>query len=1163
MSLPYSTSPTGTRVDGNFDYLRIYSIQRTSLDAEPLCKRIQDIAISGLTEIPDVGLQASYTDTGTGGDTVDPTELLYKGGETISALTMEQKDNTLFLGNISIDRPQLDASFKESLQEGVKVAQDTRKIRATAVSSGSYVYASQLTALSENGNSTVPCGGFKYGDTYRLGVQFQYRTGQWSEPVWVRDEKVSKRPYLNYDNTVIALPTLRGTIGNSDALFLLSKGYKRVRALVVFPKMQDRNVICQGVVNPTMYTTSQRVTDKNLYAQSSWFFRPSSGGGVASDCSCSPASAKGYLPYTNMNVEAGVPISGTERYDPSGSGNNIRLVEVQGQYNANNRFQIDQACVTMHSPDIEFDSQLSLTDYSDTTFRHVGNAVFSGTMSDIDIQTETPTVSNSGGGFVHKSFTEQRAYGIVSGLFYDDFVVDERDTDAGMAFEGYTKQKSSCKWMVYPWNRSGSLNNDINRPADKGTPTAVLRKKVISNLRYSNTVFDDSLWSGDGNGYMYHPQIFSSNEVSIIKLDSSIYKGNVDTSLIPDKADGDYMAFEGHEIKNVANAETGFTSGSWWKTFSKDPNDQDRSGLYHRFGNGMWSLVDENIGDDYIDLVVKKNPVRMKYKSTPHLVFAHYNKINWDSASYSLPVVEILSGENPSRFGGQTPDAFKENVWIPCGEPKLLSDFNEYGGVDFGWDYGDTYFQRWDCLKTYAFTPEDPNQVVEIGSFMLETRVNLDGRYDRNRGQMDNLSMSPTNFNLLNPVYSQTDNFFSYRILDDSYYRNTRFPNQVTWTKTKQDSADTDLWTNITLANVLDMDGSMGEVRSLNRFNDQLICFQDSGIAQIQYNNNVMVSSTDGTPIEIANSGKVMGRSYLSNTVGCSNKWSIVSGASGLYFMDSDAKNICLFAGQLSSVSLNGGFGAWGKMHIPSGSVRWTPLFPMTEEKSAFVSYYDRINQDIYFINNDYCLAYSERFGVFTSFYDYNNTPFFCNLDDTGIWIRSNTLWKHQSGEYCRFFGAPRPYSMILVGNPEPQLDKIFTNLEFRASVDGDGILSGNSFTPHLPFDSLDTWNEYQHGMAYLSHRNGHSAMMHHTRDNEASLKMRFRIWRCDIPRDNGDNLDTFDETFDDTFHPLARLQKHPLDRMRNTWLYLRLRKDLSESSHRTEIHDISMTYFG
>lgn len=68
--------------------------------------------------------------------------------------------------------------------------------------------------------------------------------------------------------------------------------------------------------------------------------------------------------------------------------------------------------------------------------------------------------------------------------------------------------------------------------------------------------------------------------------------------------------------------------------------------------------------------------------------------------------------------------------------------------------YGDTWYQRYDCLKTYPFTQEDENSIIEIASFMCETRINIDGRYDRNRGQSSNLNMSSQNFNLINKVYT-------------------------------------------------------------------------------------------------------------------------------------------------------------------------------------------------------------------------------------------------------------------------------------------------------------------------------------------------------------------------------------------------------------------------
>jgi hypothetical protein len=76
----------------------------------------------------------------------------------------------------------------------------------------------------------------------------------------------------------------------------------------------------------------------------------------------------------------------------------------------------------------------------------------------------------------------------------------------------------------------------------------------------------------------------------------------------------------------------------------------------------------------------------------------------------------------------------------------------------------------------------------------------------------------------------------------------------------------------------------------------------------------------------------------------------------------------------------------------------------------------------------------------------------------------------------------------------------------------------------------------------------GHAAFKHHVKNQEgvedqATLKRKYRIWRCDIPRD----------------------KTRKLDRMRNTWLYMKLQKDTTgdqSTLHKAEIHNIIMTYF-
>ena len=1188
-----------TNVDTNFDFLRIYSIQRTSLNGTPICKRVADIEISILN-----GTSVSYIDTGVNGDTVDPTELLYKGGEEIVVKALGQKDNTLFLGNLTIKRPSLVAGLEsEGYYDPVKhkisgvsvIVDDTKNSISDA--SGSYHagnvynYFNQLSGKNSSGEVGVPCAGFKNGDTYRLGVQFQYKTGAWSNPLFIEDKTLGDAENVyNPDIQTNTLDNYRfeGSLSAELTQYLKEKGYVKARAVIVYPDIQDRRTLCQGVVCPTLYTNRHRAENKNLLAQSSWFFRPIKGTSEAytnNNGTASPWSHTSTIPYTKKNKNYNPSADkGDDHPYPDSLTASIRQVEIQGFFDYDDRFQVDWDLLSLHSPEIEFNEQLSSINFKDTVIYYVGRAKFDFTMSDIDIQTETATISNNSNGFVHKTFNASHSWGIIAGLFYDDYAIDDNSNNDEL--QKWSDEKSPFKWMVYPWHRSGAINNDINRPSDKGSTSSLLKKKVISNLRYTTTG-----WLTAGKvvhrNFSVTPQLFSSDEATVIKVEypvssySNIYQGNVDTVLNSD-SQGMFFAFDGDTITSY-DKETSFTSDEWWKLYGKyrDGNVHEH-GIYHfddSKSDDKWGEPVSGssvIGTTYEDLFITKDLIRMKYKSTPHLVIYDPGasvSIPEATTYYQLPIVEIRRSSISNMFGGTSLDALKANVWLPCGKAVLLgnktdNDNNEI--TKFNYNYGDTYYQRWDCLKTYPFTREDTNQIVEIGSFMLQSHINMDGRYDRNRGQQSNLNMTPQNFNLINPVYSQKDNFFSYRIMDDDYYKNREYPNQITWTKTKTSGADIDQWTNITLASILEMDGDKGSVNKLMRFNDQLICFQDTGLSQVLYNENTQISTTDGVPIEIANSGKVQGKRYISDTIGCNNKWTICSTPSGIYFIDGYNKGIYVYQGQLQNLSVQGSMNSWCKKNIVNEkSLEWNPV-----DFDGFITAYDKQNQDVLFINKDIALAWSERLGTFTSFYDYGRAPYLCSLEDTGVWVVPDEgddqegickLWGHQAGGYCQFFGVNKPYWMTLIGNPEPQLDKIFTNLDFRAVVSGEGETEGSAYKPYLPFDYLDTWDEYQHGVATLSTKNGHSAMLHHTLDRTSSLKRKFRIWRCDIPRNNSRNIsDVFDETFDETFHGTAPGGRQ--DRMRNPWLYIKLYKkeaDEGQTLPKAEIHDIVMTYFG
>lgn len=80
-------------LDKNFEYVRLYSIVRTSAGSTPVVKIVGDYGIDDTRSV-------SVVDTGIHGQTVDPSLLLFLGGQRIVPQTMTTKDGTLFFGNI-------------------------------------------------------------------------------------------------------------------------------------------------------------------------------------------------------------------------------------------------------------------------------------------------------------------------------------------------------------------------------------------------------------------------------------------------------------------------------------------------------------------------------------------------------------------------------------------------------------------------------------------------------------------------------------------------------------------------------------------------------------------------------------------------------------------------------------------------------------------------------------------------------------------------------------------------------------------------------------------------------------------------------------------------------------------------------------------------------
>ena len=1207
--------------DTRFDYVRVYSIHRVSIDATPNVLNVVDIPIN-----PSTGSTTTltYVDNGTTGTSVDPTELLYVGGEDVVFGTMAQKDNTLFLGNANIQRKLVGTDIINKIKGGY-VNFGPKYVGNYTQTSGFYPYKNSLYLGSK-------IKSFKYLEWYRFGVQFQHKSGKWSEPVWINDSYNSQyKPSLTSGS--LSLIQAQYSLPADVIQLAINQGFTRVRGVVVYPTLTDREVIAQGILCPTVYNVGDRFSN-SPFAQASWFSRPNlafdiehnqsnwTGFGDWSDYANSKAAV---IRNSNVNltVNPGTPQEKTILIDIVNKGawaefrhnkpipnNWERGSEIQclanvpaspyvsqsgsdlNSWSANHAeyFFIDQSILTLHSPDIEFDDGVQNLDSSGLKMRIVGVVPMTGNASDIDIQTSTPANDTDKMGF-YKEFVgvENNSYhglkNLVSGAYWFDKVTDMESVDDD---HGYTEA-----FMVYAWHRNGSLNNQ--GPVTEGTRTAMLDKKKISNMKFSSfSYFLSSPWLAYVENDNNHTGItgvgiFNSNEQSLVRIPSPAnsglgdlnYYGNIDKVLAATRVDDEYtvtMNFQDGQRTETLNRKDGYPI-----VVTGVNNAANYAHQLFVGGSFPIQFVKRSDGKQLTKVPNGTDAVRIKYKSTPHAVFA----LNWTkdgkqvvlptnsetnyTDSWSVnPVVQnpdnthffwnptakritdttstikdntyqdVISGYTSNfydnnysylflaelyndnvqnRFGGQTEEAFENNHWLPAGEPFSLldADGNPVPYLYVYYTEGDTFFQRYDCMKVYSSTLEDQNSVNEIVSFMCETRVNIEGRYDRNRGQISNLTMTPTNFNMMNPVYNQANNFFNYRAINHDKFNLNYFPNTITWTKEKQLGSIIDTWTNITMASTLDLDGNKGEVVSLNTFKNEIFAFQRMGLSNILFNSRVQIPTSDGMPIEITNGLKVSGKRYISNTIGCANKWSIAESPSGLYFVDNETNSLYLFNGEITSLSDKLGFRQWINTH--NVHVNWEPV-----GYNNYRSFYDKNNNDVYFTYKDHCLCYSELINQFTSFMSYEGVPAMFNISSDFYAFKNGKMWEQFAGDYNMFFGEYKPFSITFVANAEEPNDKIFNTVEFRAdSWDGDNLISNKTF------DTLDVWNEYQHGTTALTNMLGHPS----------PLKKKFRIWRANIPRAIANNR----------------------DRIRNTWAYIKLGMN-TPNTYRTEFHDAIIHYF-
>lgn len=1179
-----------------------------------------DIIVPPEPPIPEEKADISFIDNGSIGDIIDPTELLYLGGNTICPNTFEQKDGTLFIGNYTINNNDISEETAIKIRNLLS-SKLGFKYKATSIfykgKNDYYNYEGQL------GESDV--AGFKYMEWYGVAIQFQNKNGRFSSPIYLGSTRNYFPSRIVDYNLSEVVGVNRGELNLDINITELAKIvdtniWVKARLLIVNPTNNLKTVLCQGIISSTVFNYRDRYNNapftmsswrmnslgkhlKPLFANSiSWgevqnieFSKsPIIGGNsttriiikcimrlshyrtivVSEDTrvlydNTSPTiiKAKENLKKWNANIDI------TKIHDDSWKNNaniiqEIKINDVDTIVNDFGEcFAYDESLVTFNSPDIE---------------NQYNNINKKAKLRIIGILKSNPLFSNY---LIQGSDLNDSSKGNVPTKNVKDFTSALLWRDMDSSWDNLGDYDANKDWLfaTYLWHRETSYSdNGIEKKNSNGNSRKVWSKpvkKIISNTRECTTSYlRDSL--------SYINDIEEINKFNYYELPID------DIKVITTNRDVIYKL-----NSNMGDSYTETLS------YTSDTNKLfPTNNEYPIYGQQYYAYKEDSISDYIIyntiivdgKAVTSKDPVRIKYKETPHAIISFGSKNNstiklprmsikhkseidrvgedavvrklfWNTennsytkdfiwtkyineyANYMNPTnIEtnyFFYNANPSindyyyladlcvqdpdtspyELSNGNKDIISQYSFIPAGEAiELIGDTISLRG-----NHGDTYYQRWDCLKTFPYSTDDKNQYIDITSFFVESRINLDGRYDKQRGLKYNLGVLNTNFNLINKSYTQRNNFFNYRQIEDEGVNN--FPNQITISKTKVLGEDIDSWTNITLASVFDLDGDKGKLNAIRKINNDLYCFQDNGISRLLYNSRVQINTSDGVPIEIANSAKLQDKQYLSDSIGCQNKWAIKSTSSGIYFIDNYNGGLYkLTSNGIESISNNKMKNYFSS--LPIGE--WSP-----NNITAKIDY-DDITKDLYIITKDSSLAYNEFLGEFTSFYSYNPL-YIVNLQDKSLQLQTEriqdsalseditNIWESYKGNYGSFYGSDKAEANVeFIANGDFDSDKVFETVELTTS---DIAKINNWKADCYPFDTLEVSNEYQRGK------------------NEASsinVKKKFRTWRWQIPRNSKKNEDGIITN---------------RDRIRNMWAKIKLSKKYNSP---LSIYDINVAYY-
>jgi hypothetical protein len=464
-----------------------------------------------------------------------------------------------------------------------------------------------------------------------------------------------------------------------------------------------------------------------------------------------------------------------------------------------------------------------------------------------------------------------------------------------------------------------------------------------------------------------------------------------------------------------------------------------------------------------------------------------YDNASWSGENNTMALVNYKSYVYGSQYGGHTYEDRMANISIPCSN--VITTSSVWHDIS----YGDTFINYFDATTLLAdlTTANVDATYFQCAYIPLESSINCDLMHDTSSQHMiTGSSVLPflrqeyagdhecgvltyhqeKDLYLYNTVYSQQiDTQAAISLVVDKTLE-TKFDCMVKASNVKSNGEITDSWTKFGVNEFIEVDSVYGPVNALSTFNDKLFYFQDKGFGLLSVNTRSLISDTDAGQLVLGTGGVLDRYDYVTTICGSEDKFSVVSGAGGLYWYDRDNNYLMKYSNQLDKISMSKGIQSYLNNNV------------LTTQ--SVISHNDINNDEILFTflvkvgatTTSFTIAYSENVDVFTSFYSfipsiyipYKNRYFTTTLSKfCGAAFNQNHIFLHDSNTYprCYFYGLDAVTSARYVDSTI----KLLYNQDYLYTKVWDNIFyMSNTYTTagvemyNQTLNSVRCYNDYQ-----------------------------------------------------------------------------------------------------